>query len=95
VCPSVSTVVRMLYVTAAVPFKLIMENYILFSRLIRSTVILAEVEAFWAATPCNVAVGYRRFGGPCCLYLQLRVSLFAKKFMEPEGSLPCPQVSLT
>jgi hypothetical protein len=24
----------------------------------------------WVVTPCFVAVGYRRFGGTCCLLLQ-------------------------
>jgi hypothetical protein len=28
-----------------------------------------EVEVFWFVTPCTVAVGYQRFGGPCCLHL--------------------------
>jgi hypothetical protein len=28
-----------------------------------------DVAAFWVATPCSVAVGYRRFRGPCCLHL--------------------------
>jgi hypothetical protein len=25
---------------------------------------------FWVVTPCNFAVVYQRFGGPCCLLLQ-------------------------
>jgi hypothetical protein len=29
-----------------------------------------QVEVFWGVTPSSVAVGYRRFGGPCCLHLQ-------------------------
>jgi hypothetical protein len=29
-----------------------------------------QVEVFWVVTPCNVAVGYQRFEGPCCLHLQ-------------------------
>jgi hypothetical protein len=28
-----------------------------------------HVEVFWVVTPCCVAIGYRRFGGPCCLHL--------------------------
>jgi len=27
-----------------------------------------QVAVFWVMTPCNVALGYRRFGGPCCLH---------------------------
>jgi len=29
---------------------------------------LTEVDVFWVATPCNVAVGYQRFEGSCCLH---------------------------
>jgi len=25
--------------------------------------------SFWVVTPCSVAIGYRRFGGPCCFCL--------------------------
>jgi hypothetical protein len=28
----------------------------------------------WAATQCSDAVGYQRFGGPCCLQIQCEVS---------------------
>jgi len=28
------------------------------------------VEVFWVVTPCSVMVGYKRFGGPCCVHLQ-------------------------
>jgi hypothetical protein len=28
-----------------------------------------QVEVFWVVTPCNVVVGYQRFGGPCCFQL--------------------------
>jgi len=31
-----------------------------------------QVEVFWVVTPCGVAVGYRLFGGPCCLHLAVR-----------------------
>jgi len=31
---------------------------------------LFQVEGFWVVTPDSVVVGYRRFGGPCCLHLQ-------------------------
>jgi hypothetical protein len=27
-----------------------------------------QVEVFWVVTPCVVAVGYQRLGGPCCLH---------------------------
>jgi len=26
-------------------------------------------EIFWTVTMCRVAIGYRRFGGRCCLHL--------------------------
>jgi len=29
-----------------------------------------QVEVFWVVTSCSVVVGYRRFGGLCCLHLQ-------------------------
>jgi len=29
-----------------------------------------QVEVFWVMTPCSVAVGYHRFGEPCCLHFQ-------------------------
>jgi len=29
-----------------------------------------QVAVFWVMTPCSDVVGYRRFGGPCCLRLQ-------------------------
>jgi len=31
------------------------------------------VEAFWVVMLCGVAVGYRHFGGPSCLHLQVQV----------------------
>jgi len=34
------------------------------------TALMFEVEVLWVVTPCSV-VGYRRFGGPCCLHLYL------------------------
>jgi hypothetical protein len=30
-----------------------------------------QVKVFWGMMPCNAAVGYRRFGGPCCLKMEL------------------------
>jgi len=32
------------------------------------------VMVFWIVTSCSVVVGYRRFGGLCCLRLQSEVS---------------------
>jgi hypothetical protein len=28
---------------------------------------------FWVVTPYSVAVGYQRFGEPCCLYFKVEV----------------------
>jgi hypothetical protein len=36
------------------------------------TAVMRQVEVFWAVTSCSVVVGYHRFGGPCCLHLQVR-----------------------
>jgi len=33
-----------------------------------------QVEVFWVVMPCSVVVGHRRFGGPCCLHLQVLVN---------------------
>jgi hypothetical protein len=30
---------------------------------------------FWVVTPCSDVLGYRRFGGPCCLRLQDNLSM--------------------
>jgi hypothetical protein len=38
------------------------------------TVTKIRVEVFWVMTPCSDVVGYRRFGGPYCLYLQGEVN---------------------
>jgi hypothetical protein len=44
------------------------------------TAVLFQVEVFWVVTPCNVAVGCRRFRGIC--YLQISVFiLLVKKFL--------------
>jgi hypothetical protein len=34
------------------------------------TAVIFHVEVFWVVTPCNVVLGYQRFGGPCCVHLQ-------------------------
>jgi len=40
-----------------------------------------QFEVFWVVTPCSVAIGHRRFGGPCCVHLQLHYTLhLALKF---------------
>jgi len=41
-----------------------------FVRFEISTEVKFHVVVFRIATPCNVVLGYRRFGGPCCLHLQ-------------------------
>jgi hypothetical protein len=33
------------------------------------TAVRIHVEVFWVVTTCNVLVGYRRFGWPCCYHL--------------------------
>jgi len=32
--------------------------------------LVIHVKALWVVTVCSVAVGYKHFGGQCCLYLQ-------------------------
>jgi hypothetical protein len=34
-----------------------------------STAVKIQVEVLWIVTPCSVAVGCLRFGGPSCVYL--------------------------
>jgi hypothetical protein len=29
-----------------------------------------QIAVFWVVTPCSAAIGYRRFGGPCCSHLR-------------------------
>jgi len=38
-----------------------------------------QVEFLWIVTPCNVVVGYRRFGGPCCFHLQGECQITTEK----------------
>jgi len=33
------------------------------------------VKVLWIVTPCNVAVGYQQFGGPCCWGVKLTTHL--------------------
>jgi len=42
-------------------------NYEAHTRFEVFTVVKIQVEFFWIVTPCSYVVGYRRFGGPCCL----------------------------
>jgi len=37
--------------------------------------MMFQVEFFCVVTPCSVAIGYRRFGGPLCLHLQGEVKM--------------------
>jgi hypothetical protein len=37
------------------------------------TAVKIQVEAFWVVTLCNVVVGYKRFGGPCCLLFRVKM----------------------
>jgi hypothetical protein len=43
------------------------------------TAVEIQVEVFRVVTPCNVAIGYQRFGGPCCLHLQCEVKMEAAR----------------
>jgi len=33
------------------------------------TAMKIQIVVFWVVMPCSDVVGYRRFGGPCCLHL--------------------------
>jgi hypothetical protein len=33
-----------------------------------------HVDVFWVVTPSSGAVGYQRFGGTCCLHLQIEMN---------------------
>jgi len=37
---------------------------------VRKTTKTFQVKIFWSVMQRSVAVGYQRFGGPCCLHLQ-------------------------
>jgi len=45
-------------------------NSIVNVRLEIFTAMEIHVTVFWITTPRSYVVGYRRFGGPCCLHLQ-------------------------
>jgi hypothetical protein len=36
--------------------------------------VMYQMVVFWVVTPYSVVVGYQRFRGPCCLYLQDEVA---------------------
>jgi len=38
------------------------------------TAVKIQVEVFWVVTSCSVVVGYQRFGEPCCLHLEDKVT---------------------
>jgi hypothetical protein len=42
---------------------------------------------FWVVMPCNVAVGYQRFGGPYCFHLQGEVNGAVKGTQIQAGSI--------
>jgi len=44
------------------------------------TAVMFQVEVFWVVTPCNVVVGYQRFGGSCCL--DMKNVLYQKSIYE-------------
>jgi hypothetical protein len=41
--------------------------------------IMIQFMVFWIVTSCSVVVGFHRFGGRCCLYLQGSVSQWGKQ----------------
>jgi hypothetical protein len=43
----------------------------IFARFEVFTVMKMQVVVFCVVRPCSVVVGYQRFGGPCCLHLQV------------------------
>jgi hypothetical protein len=44
--------------------------------------VMFQVELFWVVTPCSVAVGYQRFGSPCCLQLPFTLKMEAARSSE-------------
>jgi len=40
---------------------------------------MIQFMVFWIVTSCSVVVGFHRFGGRCCLYLQGSVSQWGKQ----------------
>jgi len=41
------------------------------ARFLVFTAVKIHIEVFWILTPRSVVVGYERFGGPCCIHLQV------------------------
>jgi hypothetical protein len=52
-------------------------------------VVTFQVEVFWVVMPCSVVVGYQRFGGQCCLYLQGEDSSQEGRRWRQQGPLKC------
>jgi hypothetical protein len=48
-------------------------------------VVKIQLEVFWVVL-CNVAVGYRGFGGPSCLHLQAEVKTETAKSSDTSVS---------
>jgi hypothetical protein len=51
----------------------------IYQRVFDFQAVMFQVHVFCVVMQCSVMVGYRRFGGPCCLHLQrddLQVALF-------------------
>jgi hypothetical protein len=52
--------------------RVLLWNYRVVLRFDVLTAVKIQVEGFWVVTPCSAVVGYKLFGGPCCLHLQQR-----------------------
>jgi len=66
------------------------------------TAVRSQVAVFWVLTPCSDLVGHERFGGPCCLHLQVVSLLFSLRcqfllvsFPFPHSYIFCPFFFLT
>jgi len=35
------------------------------------TAVKIQVKVVWIVTPCSIMVGYKCFGGPCCLHFRV------------------------
>jgi hypothetical protein len=47
---------------------------------------MIQVEVLWVVPPCDVVVGYRRFGEPCYLHIQGEVKINAAWISETSVS---------
>jgi len=50
------------------------------------TSVMIQVEVLWVVPPCDVVVGYRRFGEPCYLHIQGEVKINAAWISETSVS---------